>query len=125
MRYKAADDDRASLERRAAELDARWQQLTSQQKRLVDHFAESSDELAAMVQAKIRTIEQEKRNLQPERESLRRRLTSNTERRESAQAIAERFSPATLTPEYQRAILQGLGVRVVTDGREGWRVEFD
>ena len=98
MRYKAADDDRASLERRAAELDARWQQLTSQQMRLVDHFAESSDELAAMVQAKIRTIEQEKRNLQPERESLRRRLTSNTERRESAQAIAERFSPATLTP---------------------------
>lgn len=123
-RHPAADDDRASLEQRAAELDARWQQLTQQQKRLVDHFAEAGDELAAMVQAKIRTIEQEKRNLQPERESLRRRLTSNTERRESAQAIAERFSPAALTPEYQRAILQGLGVRVMTDGREGWRVEF-
>lgn len=120
--------DHAKTQQRAAELDATVTKLASQQERLLTGLADAEGDLAGMVAAKIKKLDQERRAAKMELERLRRQLGAKDSAREdliqTARLFREQLAVDNLSSDQKYRLFKLFEVRVFADGREGWRFEL-
>lgn len=121
------DSDGRKQAERVAELEAAIAKITGQQQRLILNLADVEGDLAGMFTAQVKRLETEKKTAKSELDALRRKAAApGIARQELAAQIAE-FQPLVatgeLSMELQRRILLVFKIRVIADGKEGWRFD--
>lgn len=122
----AATDDKAALEKRAKQIEKQITKNRQSQEKLLSRFADVEDSLSELIEKQIRALEMETGRLAAELQDVTAKLTLSARRKLQASALIEmRSHPCEAeTIEAERQRFSALGLRVFTDGRRDWRIEF-
>lgn len=122
------DEDREVMQARLRELEATIAKLTGQQQRLLTNLADAEGELARMVAGQVKALDVSKRTAGKEAETIRQKLQAPEVERQNWLLLVEQARIAingqAFKTEDRYKYLQGFGVKVSADGRDGWRFEM-
>lgn len=122
----AAVDDKAALRRRAKQIEKQIAKNRESQEKLLARFADVGDSLSELIEKQVRALDAETKRLTAELQESTARLSLSAKQKLQAAALVKLASHSREggTIEAERQRFDALGLRVFTDGRIDWRIEF-
>lgn len=122
----AATDDKAALKRRTKQIEKQIAKNRESQEKLLARFADAGDSLSELIEKQVRALDAETKRLTAELQEAAARLSLSAKQKLQAAALVKLASHSCEgeTIEMERQRFDTLGLRVFTDGRIDWRIEF-
>lgn len=122
----ASIDDKQGLKRRAKQIEKQIAKNRDAQAKLLARFADVDDSLSELIEKQIRTLDADTKRLTAELQETTARLTLSARREIQASALVRACEQNEGNPsiESERKTFEALQLRVITDGRTDWRIEF-
>ena len=122
----AASEDKSALKKRVKQIEKQIAKNRDAQSKLIARFADVEDSLSELIESQVRALESQTRQLTAELQESNARLSLSTRQKLQVEALLKLSSHLCESPtiEDERQRFEALGLRVFTDGRKDWRIEF-
>jgi hypothetical protein len=124
---KSQTENQSSVRGQVERLETAIRRNRAKQEKLLASFGDD-DELSAMIEAQIRALAKDNQSLEMELETAREKLSRTSAsalRIDDLIAACEKLRKIkNPTIESRRALFAALNLRVVTDGRSHWKIEW-